>query len=199
MVVRHAESGAVNLLSQKVDCAVINAGDGQHEHPTQALLDALTIRRRRGTPAGPAGGDLRRHPAQPRRALEHPSAADHGRPRARGRPADPDADRHRPDGRRGPLQHAHRPEGRRHRDDAAAADRAHAGRLRAVDQRVLPLLRPRPREAEVRQARRADHASRPDEPRRRDRLRGRRRPRPLASSTSRSRWASPCAWPASTR
>jgi aspartate carbamoyltransferase catalytic subunit len=48
MIVRHPESGAVNLLSQKVDGAVINAGDGRHEHPTQALLDALTIRRRRG-------------------------------------------------------------------------------------------------------------------------------------------------------
>lgn len=48
LVVRHAESGAVKLLSEKVHCAVINAGDGTHEHPTQALLDALAIRRRRG-------------------------------------------------------------------------------------------------------------------------------------------------------
>jgi aspartate carbamoyltransferase catalytic subunit len=48
LVVRHPDSGAVDLLSQKVNCAVINAGDGSHEHPTQALLDALTIRRRRG-------------------------------------------------------------------------------------------------------------------------------------------------------
>ena len=48
IVMRHHASGAVELLSQKVDCSVINAGDGQHEHPTQALLDALTIRRRRG-------------------------------------------------------------------------------------------------------------------------------------------------------
>ena len=48
MVVRHNESGAVNLLSQKVDGSVIKAGDGRHEHPTQALLDALTIRRRLG-------------------------------------------------------------------------------------------------------------------------------------------------------
>jgi aspartate carbamoyltransferase catalytic subunit len=48
LVARHAESGAPNLLAQKVDAAVINAGDGTHEHPTQALLDALTIRRRRG-------------------------------------------------------------------------------------------------------------------------------------------------------
>jgi len=48
LVVRHAESGAVHLLAEKVNCSVINAGDGSHEHPTQALLDALTIRRRKG-------------------------------------------------------------------------------------------------------------------------------------------------------
>ncbi len=48
LVVRHQSSGAVNLLAQKVDCAVLNAGDGRHEHPTQALLDALTIRRAKG-------------------------------------------------------------------------------------------------------------------------------------------------------
>ena len=48
LVVRHASSGAASLLSQKVDCSVINAGDGQHEHPTQALLDALTMRRALG-------------------------------------------------------------------------------------------------------------------------------------------------------
>lgn len=48
LVVRHSDSGAVKLLSEKVNCAVMNAGDGSHEHPTQALLDALTIRRRRG-------------------------------------------------------------------------------------------------------------------------------------------------------
>lgn len=48
LVVRHGSAGAVKLLSRKVDCAVINAGDGKHEHPTQALLDALTIRRRKG-------------------------------------------------------------------------------------------------------------------------------------------------------
>ncbi len=48
IVVRHNAAGAVELLSQKVGCSVINAGDGSHEHPTQALLDALTIRRRKG-------------------------------------------------------------------------------------------------------------------------------------------------------
>jgi aspartate carbamoyltransferase catalytic subunit len=48
LVVRHPHSGAVDLLAQKVKCAVLNAGDGRHEHPTQALLDALTIRRAKG-------------------------------------------------------------------------------------------------------------------------------------------------------
>lgn len=48
LIVRHESSGAVDLLAQKVDCAVVNAGDGSNEHPTQALLDALTIRRHFG-------------------------------------------------------------------------------------------------------------------------------------------------------
>ena len=48
LVVRHHASGAVELLARKVDGSVINAGDGSHEHPTQALLDALTIRRNKG-------------------------------------------------------------------------------------------------------------------------------------------------------
>jgi aspartate carbamoyltransferase catalytic subunit len=52
LVIRHSSSGAAALLSQKVNCSVINAGDGRHEHPTQALLDALTIRRRKGRIAG---------------------------------------------------------------------------------------------------------------------------------------------------
>lgn len=52
IVVRHHAAGAVELLSQKVDCCVINAGDGAHQHPTQALLDALTIRRAKGRVAG---------------------------------------------------------------------------------------------------------------------------------------------------
>jgi aspartate carbamoyltransferase catalytic subunit len=48
IVVRHNAAGAVHLLARKVGCSVINAGDGAHEHPTQALLDALTIRRHKG-------------------------------------------------------------------------------------------------------------------------------------------------------
>jgi aspartate carbamoyltransferase catalytic subunit len=52
LIVRAPDSGAAKLLSEKVHCAVVNAGDGSHEHPTQALLDALTIRRRTGRLAG---------------------------------------------------------------------------------------------------------------------------------------------------
>lgn len=52
IVIRHDSSGAVALIAEKVDCPVINAGDGRHEHPTQALLDALTIRRRKGRVEG---------------------------------------------------------------------------------------------------------------------------------------------------
>ena len=52
IVIRHGASGAVALLADKVDCPVLNAGDGRHEHPTQALLDALTIRRHKGQIAG---------------------------------------------------------------------------------------------------------------------------------------------------
>ena len=52
LVVRHYAAGAAELLAQKVDCSVINAGDGAHQHPTQALLDALTIRRSKGRIGG---------------------------------------------------------------------------------------------------------------------------------------------------
>jgi aspartate carbamoyltransferase catalytic subunit len=52
LVVRHSASGAASLLSQKVTCSVVNAGDGWHEHPTQGLLDALTIRRAFGKVEG---------------------------------------------------------------------------------------------------------------------------------------------------
>jgi aspartate carbamoyltransferase catalytic subunit len=48
IVLRHAQAGAVQLIAEKVTAHVINAGDGAHEHPTQALLDALTIRRKKG-------------------------------------------------------------------------------------------------------------------------------------------------------
>tara|TARA_B100001778_G_scaffold284179_1_gene250451 strand:- start:110 stop:1039 length:930 start_codon:yes stop_codon:yes gene_type:complete len=52
IVIRHPYSGAVQLLSEKIDCSVINAGDGKHEHPTQALLDAMTVLRRKNRLSG---------------------------------------------------------------------------------------------------------------------------------------------------
>ena len=52
LIIRHASAGAAALLAQKVSCSVVNAGDGAHEHPTQALLDALTIRRAKGDISG---------------------------------------------------------------------------------------------------------------------------------------------------
>ncbi len=48
VVLRHASSGAPHFIAERLDCAVVNAGDGAHEHPTQALLDAFTIRRAKG-------------------------------------------------------------------------------------------------------------------------------------------------------
>jgi len=52
IILRHASSGAPHFLAARVDCAIVNAGDGAHEHPTQALLDLLTIRERKGRLAG---------------------------------------------------------------------------------------------------------------------------------------------------
>ena len=85
LVVRHQDSGAAELLSRKLDCSVVNAGDGAHEHPTQALLDALTIRRRLRQLRRPDRGDLRRHPAFARGALQYPAALHDGRAGAAGR------------------------------------------------------------------------------------------------------------------
>jgi aspartate carbamoyltransferase catalytic subunit len=48
LVVRHSSSGTPGFLAKRVDCAIVNAGDGAHEHPTQALLDAFTIRKAKG-------------------------------------------------------------------------------------------------------------------------------------------------------
>ena len=85
IVVRHHASGAVELLARKVDCSVINAGDGSHEHPTQALLDALTIRRNKGRIEGltvAICGDIL-HSRVARSNIILLNAL--GRPRARGR------------------------------------------------------------------------------------------------------------------
>jgi aspartate carbamoyltransferase catalytic subunit len=85
LVVRHGSSGAAGLLARKVDCSVVNAGDGQHEHPTQALLDAFTMRRAFGGVTGPDRRDLWRRGAQPGGAVQRCAAEHHGRHRAAGR------------------------------------------------------------------------------------------------------------------
>ena len=126
LVVRHPESGAVQLLSEKVDCAVINAGDGSHEHPTQALLDALTIRRRKGRLGGLTvaicGDVLHSRVARSNIALLNTMGA-------RVRVVAPRTLLPAAIERLGvEVFHdmAAGPRGRRHRDDAAPADRAHA-------------------------------------------------------------------------
>src|ERR1700712_5472810 len=163
LVVRHHASGAVELLARKVDGSVINAGDGAHEHPTQALLDALTIRRNKGRLEGLViaicGDVMHSRVARSNILLLNTMGA-----------LDAAAARHRADGRRGGARHARGPQRRRHCHDAAAATRAHERLVRAVDPGILPLFRARPEEAGLRQARRAGDASRPDEPRRRNRL-----------------------------
>ena len=175
LVVRHQDSGAAELLSRKLDCSVINAGDGAHEHPTQALLDALTIRRHRGSFEGlivAICGDVL-HSRVARSNIRLLSMMG-----ARVRLVAPrtllpaQADRF---GVEIYTDMKQRPRRRRHRDDAAAAAGAHGRRLRAIDAGIFPLLWPGPREAEICQTRRAGHASRPHEPGRGDRLRHRRR------------------------
>ena len=140
LVIRHGSSGAVKLLSRKVDCAVINAGDGTHEHPTQALLDALTIRRRVGDIGGMriaiCGDILHSRVARSNVAclnvLGARSAADCA--------AHADAAGRRRMGRGSLHRHAQGPRGLRCRDDAAPAAGAHGWRLPALRPRVLPLL-----------------------------------------------------------
>ena len=86
IVVRHALGRRAARIAEWVDAAVINAGDGWHEHPTQALLDCYTIRQHLGGARGPPHRHRRRHQAQPggplRRARLH-------RPRRRGHPRRP--------------------------------------------------------------------------------------------------------------
>ena len=79
LIVRHSASGGPKLLSRKVDCAVINAGDGTHQHPTQGLLDTLTIRRTKGRIEGPESGHLWRHCPLPCGPVDNASPSPDGR------------------------------------------------------------------------------------------------------------------------
>ena len=147
IVVRHHQAGAVHLLARKVDCSVVNAGDGAHEHPTQALLDALTIRRNLGRIEGLVvaicGDILHSRVARSNILLLGSSGA-------RVRVVGPST--LMPDGveRMGVEvvpRHALRAQGRRHRHDAAPAARADERRLRALGQGIFPLFRSRRGEA----------------------------------------------------
>ena len=93
VVIRHPASGAPHRLARWVRGSVVNAGDGTHEHPTQALLDAFTMRRRLGRLDGLRVDDRRRRPAQPGGQVERAAAAHPGRRRHAGRAADSAAGR----------------------------------------------------------------------------------------------------------
>ena len=175
--------------------AVVNAGDGTHEHPTQALLDAFTIRRAKGQARGADGRHLRRHRATAAWRAPTPTCSRAmGATRALRRPAHAAA-RRRP--RRWAPTVYDRLEPALEGADVVMMLRIQRERLEGIvppqHARVQPHLRPQRRAPRARQARRHRHAPRPDEPRRRDR--SRRSPTARgASSSIRSRPASPCAW-----
>jgi aspartate carbamoyltransferase catalytic subunit len=139
LVIRHSAAGAAALLAQKVGCSVVNAGDGAHEHPTQALLDALTIRRAKGRLArlvvAICGDVLHSRVARSNIILLNAMGA-------QVRVVAPSTLLPAGIEKMGVERlHAHggRAEGRRRRDDAAPAARAHGRRLRAVGARIFPL------------------------------------------------------------
>ena len=141
IVLRHSSSGACHLLSRICRSAIINAGDGMHEHPTQALLDAFTIRERKKQLQGIEGRHRRRPAAQPRAAVEHPAADEDGRRCVGVRTADADADRHRALRRHRDEQRRATRCGRGRRHDAAHSARADGRRVLSVASRVLQRLR----------------------------------------------------------
>ena len=105
IVIRHPHIGAPNLVARVTDAHVVNAGDGKHQHPTQALLDLYTIQEDVGPDRGPARRDRRRRAPLARRPLEHPGADADGRAGDARRPAAADPARDRGDGLRGLDRH----------------------------------------------------------------------------------------------
>ncbi len=86
LVIRHPASGAPHFLARRLKCGVINAGDGLHEHPTQALLDLLTVQEAKGTPCRLESGHHRRHRPLPGGPLRYPGLYQDGLPGHGGRP-----------------------------------------------------------------------------------------------------------------
>ena len=194
IVVRHYAAGAVELLSQKVDCSVVNAGDGAHQHPTQALLDALTIRRAKGRVGGltiAICGDI----LNSRVARSNINVLKCARRQRQSRRTFNTAPLlARSLGGESLYKHVGRYQRRRCCHDAAPPTRTHARHPRSLITRIFPLLRPRPRETLTRQTRRSHHAPRPNESRRRNCFK--RSPITLVPSfANRSKWVSPCVWP----
>ena len=166
LVVRHDQSGAPNLLAQIVDAAVINAGDGTHEHPTQALLDALTIKRRKGRIGGLIAaicGDIAH--SRVARSNIHLLTTMGCQVRVIGPPTLIPARSGRPWGNCVP-RHGGRTGRCGRGDDAASAARENVARAGAQCSGILSVLGSRRRKASLRQGRRHRHASGPDESRR---------------------------------
>ena len=167
IVIRHAAIGAPQLVAEVTGAHVVNAGDGKHQHPTQALLDLYTIQQALGPDRGPARRDRRRRAPLARRALGHPGARPLRRARDARRPADADPARDRGDGLRDDVRHRRDRRGRRRLRPAHAARADARGRqLRAQPARVHGALG---RHARAAAAGPEGHAPRADEPRRRDR------------------------------
>ena len=160
IVIRHGSPGVPHFLARHLKAGVVNAGDGAHEHPTQALLDALTIRQRLGRLEGlrvAICGDI----AHSRVVRSNIWLLTKMGAKVVGlRAADAAAGADRGDGRRGHDRLRRRPRGRRRRDDAAHAARAAGQVALPVDPRVLPPLRPRRQAPRAREARGDRHAPR---------------------------------------
>ncbi len=135
IVVRTPHVGAAELIAGWTTAGIVNAGDGKHEHPTQALLDVYTLRERLGALDGLEHLDRRRRHALARGALVHPRLHAHGREGDGLRPADADPARDRGAWLRGRL-HARRHRRRRRRLRAADAARADGRLLRPEPARV---------------------------------------------------------------
>ena len=124
VVVRHRTPGTPHLLAQNLDCSVINAGDGPHEHPTQGLLDILTIRERLRPDRRADRRPGRRHRPQPHGPLEHLGPEEARRPRDRLRPVDAGLAALGRAGRRGGLRPGRHPAAVRRAEPAADPVRA---------------------------------------------------------------------------
>ena len=135
IVIRSPHAGAAGLVARWTQAAVINAGDGKHEHPTQALLDLYTLKRRAGSLEGLQRLDRRRRAPQPRGPLEHPGLHAHGLRGHGVRAADADPARDRVARLPGEAHARRAALGRRGLRPAHAA-RAHDRLVRAVAARV---------------------------------------------------------------